>query len=81
MWSNPQETADLVTFTENILNGKLHSLYSVYLRLEYLFQIKTIITNKGTSKLSILSVNSTDSFLLLNIFHKIFSYILIYKRA
>ena len=24
MWSNPLETADLVTFTEEILNGKLH---------------------------------------------------------
>ena len=24
-----QETADLVTFTEEILNGKLHFLYSV----------------------------------------------------
>ena len=24
MWLNPQETADLVTFTEEILNGKLH---------------------------------------------------------
>ena len=24
MCSNPQETADLVTFTEEILNGKLH---------------------------------------------------------
>ena len=23
MWANPQETADLVTFTEEILNGKL----------------------------------------------------------
>ena len=23
MWPNPQETADLVTFTEEILNGKL----------------------------------------------------------
>ena len=29
MWPNPQETADLVTFTENILNGKLHILCSV----------------------------------------------------
>ena len=28
MWSNPQETADLVTFTEEILNGKLHFLRS-----------------------------------------------------
>ena len=24
MWSNPQESADLVTFTEDILNEKLH---------------------------------------------------------
>ena len=24
MWPNPQKTADLVTFTEEILNGKLH---------------------------------------------------------
>ena len=24
MWENPQETADLVTFTEEILNGKFH---------------------------------------------------------
>ena len=27
---NPQEAADLVTFTEEILNGKLHFLCSVY---------------------------------------------------
>ena len=24
MWPNPQETTDLVKFTEEILNGKLH---------------------------------------------------------
>ena len=24
MWPNPQETADLVTFTEQIINGKLY---------------------------------------------------------
>ena len=29
MWPNRQETADLVTFTEEILNGKLHFLCSV----------------------------------------------------
>ena len=29
MWPNPQETADLVTFTEEILNEKLHFLCSV----------------------------------------------------
>ena len=34
MWPNPQESADLVTFTEEILNGKLHSLCSVCLILE-----------------------------------------------
>ena len=28
MWPNPQETADLVTFTEEILNGKLYFLCS-----------------------------------------------------
>ena len=29
MWPNSQKTADLVTFTEEILNGKLHFLCSV----------------------------------------------------
>ena len=28
MWANPQETADMVIFTEKILNGKLHFLCS-----------------------------------------------------
>ena len=28
MWPNPQETADLITFTEESLNGNLHFLYS-----------------------------------------------------
>ena len=28
MWSNPQEIADLVRFTEEILNEKLHFLRS-----------------------------------------------------
>ena len=28
MWPNPQETADLVTYTEEILNGKLEFLCS-----------------------------------------------------
>ena len=30
MWPNPQETAALVVFTEEILNGKLHFLCSVW---------------------------------------------------
>ena len=29
MWPNPQETEDLVTFTEEILNGKHHFLRNV----------------------------------------------------
>ena len=29
MWPNPQETADLVTLNDEILNGKLHFLSSV----------------------------------------------------
>ena len=29
MWANPQFPAELVTFTEEILNGKLHFLCSV----------------------------------------------------
>ena len=33
MWSNPQKTADLVTFTEEILNAKLHFFSSVYILL------------------------------------------------
>ena len=28
MWLDPQETVDLVTFTEEICNGKLHFLCS-----------------------------------------------------
>ena len=31
MRPNPHETAELVAFTEEILNGKIHFLYSVYL--------------------------------------------------
>ena len=34
---NPQETTDLVTFTEEILNGKLHFLCSVWFGSKYVF--------------------------------------------
>ena len=30
MRPDPEETADLVTFTEEMLNGKFHFLYKVY---------------------------------------------------
>ena len=33
MWPNPQETAQLVTVTEEILNGKLHFLCIDSMRL------------------------------------------------
>ena len=33
MWSNPQKTVDLVTFTEEILNRKLQFLCNVTYRL------------------------------------------------
>ena len=39
MWLNPQFPADLVTFTEEILNGKLHFLCSVlFLKNDYAIQ-------------------------------------------
>ena len=34
MWPNPQFPADLVIFTEEILNGKLHFLCSVCVLLK-----------------------------------------------
>ena len=37
MLPNPQDTAYLVTFTEEMLNGKLYFLYSDYQK--YLYQI------------------------------------------
>ena len=42
MWPNPLETADLVTFTEEILNGKLHVLCNAALGMDY-FKNKSII--------------------------------------
>ena len=37
MWPNPQFSADLVTLTEKILNGKLHFLCSVLLYSNILY--------------------------------------------
>ena len=42
MLSNPQETADLLTFTEKILNEELHFLCSVT------FGVKIILTEEIT---------------------------------
>ena len=42
MLTNPQETADLVKFTDEILNGKLHLLCSVKTIIKYRFQLSII---------------------------------------
>ena len=34
MWPNPLETADLVTFTEEVLNGKLYFACSDFAKLQ-----------------------------------------------
>ena len=42
MWPNPLETADLITFTEEILNGKFQFLYSdrvLSTPLKFVFQL------------------------------------------
>ena len=42
MWTNLQETADLVTFTEEILNEKLHFLCSVIFCNLFHFPLKQV---------------------------------------
>ena len=44
MWPNPQFPADLVTFTEEIFNGKLHFLCSAFAKIVNGFQPVTIFT-------------------------------------
>ena len=36
MWPDPQFPADLVTFTKEIFNGKLHVLYIVSFLIQYI---------------------------------------------
>ena len=45
MWPRPQFSADLVTFTEEILNGKLHFLHSACLLLYFPFSEDTFTTS------------------------------------
>ena len=40
MLPNPQETEDLVTFTEEIFNGKIHFLCSVSIHVPLLHLLK-----------------------------------------
>ena len=50
MWPNPQETADLVTFTEEILNGRLHFFCAVPSTQNILIRtIVNVLKLKGSS--------------------------------
>ena len=40
MWPDPQETADFVTFTEEIFNGKLHFMCSEFYSSKYYYVLK-----------------------------------------
>ena len=56
MWPNPQETADLVSFTEEIFHGKLHFWALSPIRMTFfvsfaLFLCKPTILNKITGTL------------------------------
>ena len=52
MWTKPQQTADLVTFTEEILNGKLNFLCSVYGYAVKEVQVNSLITNVPLNQLT-----------------------------
>ena len=55
MLQNPQKTADLVTFTEEILDEKFHFFFAVAMMLFYQFEIsfsEKISTDKDTFLLS-----------------------------
>ena len=55
MWPNPQFSADLVTFTEKILNGKLYFLCSV---------VCEVLPSTGILKLKEKVINVTQSWYL-----------------
>ena len=51
MWPNPQETVYLATFTEEILNGKLHFLCSDMWEYSHIFYAVNIMKVKKVVKL------------------------------
>ena len=58
MWPNPHQTADLVTFTAGIINGKLYFFVENFENLLYLdnkarssYRFKTWMTLNATTKL------------------------------
>ena len=50
MRPNPQETADLLTFTEEILNGKLHFLCCVFFSI-FMISVKPFNNENINDKL------------------------------
>ena len=46
MWLNPQFPADLVTFTEEILNRKVHFLYSAWYNVAGEVKVKHTFDSK-----------------------------------
>ena len=61
MWPNPRFTADLVTFTKEILNGKLHFLCCV---------LQIIITIITIAKLFLQLLQSSPSYTFVGILAK-----------
>ena len=66
MWPNPQFPVDLVTFTEEIYNGKLHGmLFSIqYSGVQYTVQYlwkQIIVLNKPLNSLKLRNRKPTNS--------------------
>ena len=53
MWPNPQETVDLATFTEEILSGKLHFLFSAFYENLTPFVSQLFIVGQNSSSSSV----------------------------
>ena len=60
MWRNPQETADLITFIEEICNGKLHFLCTDSKKVPRRFWRITIVIGVLLSRGSGSKSNSED---------------------
>ena len=70
MSPNPQETADLVKLTEEILNGKPHFLYSADTKEDL---CPSVLIRLFTHQISITSIKGSSP-LLNNYFHVITQY-------
>ena len=64
MWPNPQFPADLATFTEEILNQKVHFLYSFFFTVSY-FPAFYVNTEVYRSKQSYKSHENMEVFFFL----------------